>query len=54
MAKLVEGLASADRTRLRLRRRRDLSVAAVQERVGADGTNSDADYLVRINRELFM
>ncbi|MBB6511102.1 putative dinucleotide-binding enzyme [Rhizobium soli] len=30
------------------------SVAAVQEKVGANGTNAGADYLVRINRALFI
>jgi len=44
-------LASADR--MRLPKRRDLSYAAVKERVGGGTTNPDADYLVRVNRALF-
>jgi predicted dinucleotide-binding enzyme len=35
-------------------KRRDLAVAAIQERVGDAGTNPDAEYLVRLNRALFM
>jgi predicted dinucleotide-binding enzyme len=35
-------------------KRRDLAVAAIQERVGGAGTNPDAEYLVRLNRALFM
>jgi predicted dinucleotide-binding enzyme len=35
-------------------KRRDLAVAAVTERVGDSTTNPDADYVVRLNRALFM
>jgi 8-hydroxy-5-deazaflavin:NADPH oxidoreductase len=45
-------LAAADAARLP--RRRDLAVAAIQERVGDSKTNPDADYGVRLNRALFM
>ncbi|MFJ8001258.1 NADPH-dependent F420 reductase [Streptomyces sp. NPDC096310] len=45
-------LAAADATRSP--KRRDLAVAAVQERFGADGTNPDAEYLVGLHRALFM
>ncbi|MFS1298370.1 NADPH-dependent F420 reductase [Streptosporangium longisporum] len=38
----------------RLPKRRDLAVAAIQERVGDATTNPDADYGVRLNRVLFM
>ncbi|MFF8502047.1 NADPH-dependent F420 reductase [Streptomyces anulatus] len=38
----------------RLPRRRDLAVAAIQERVGDATTNPDAEYGVRLNRALFM
>ncbi|MFE4058971.1 NADPH-dependent F420 reductase [Streptomyces sp. NPDC059096] len=38
----------------RLPKRRDLGIAAVQERVGDSSTNPDAQYLVRLNRALFM
>lgn len=38
----------------RLPRRRDLAVAAIQERVGDAATNPDSDYGVRLNRVLFM
>lgn len=44
--------ASADR--IRLPKRRDLSVAAVKEKVGDGTTNPDAEYLVRVNRALFL
>ncbi|TCV67423.1 NAD(P)-binding domain-containing protein [Neorhizobium sp. S3-V5DH] len=47
-----DALASAERSRLP--RRRDLSVAAVQERLGDTKSNPDADFLVRLNRALFM
>ncbi|MFD4170961.1 NADPH-dependent F420 reductase [Streptomyces albidoflavus] len=45
-------LAAADADRLP--RRRDLAVAAIQERVGDATTNPDAGYGVRLNRVLFM
>ncbi|MFF2313021.1 NADPH-dependent F420 reductase [Streptomyces albidoflavus] len=38
----------------RLPRRRDLAVAAIQERVGDATTNPDAEFGVRLNRVLFM
>jgi predicted dinucleotide-binding enzyme len=38
----------------RLPKRRDLSFAAVMERIEGVTTNPDADYLVRLNRALFM
>ncbi|MDT0612271.1 NAD(P)-binding domain-containing protein [Streptomyces sp. DSM 40712] len=38
----------------RLPKRRDLAVAAIQERVGDATTNPDAEYGVRLNRALFM
>jgi hypothetical protein len=47
------GLAAADASRSP--KRRDLSLAAVMERLeGGSATNPDADYLVRVNRALFM
>lgn len=46
-------LAAAERARLP--KRRDLAVAAVMERLeGTTATNPDADYLVRLNRALYM
>ncbi|MFG2241659.1 NADPH-dependent F420 reductase [Streptomyces sp. NPDC048734] len=38
----------------RLPKRRDLAVAAIQERVGDATTNPDAEYGVRLNRALFV
>jgi 8-hydroxy-5-deazaflavin:NADPH oxidoreductase len=35
-------------------KRRDLAVAAIQERVGNGTTNPDAEYSVRLNRALYM
>ena len=49
---LPAALAAADRARLP--RRRDLAVAAVQERVGDGTTNPDAEYGVRLSRALYM
>ena len=49
---LLAALAAADRARLP--KRRDLAVAAIQERVGDSKTNPDAEYGVRVNRALFM
>jgi predicted dinucleotide-binding enzyme len=46
--------ALAATERARLPKRRDLSVAAVYERVGEGTRNPDADYAVRLNRVLFM
>ena len=45
-------LAAAERARLP--KRRDLSVAAVLERIGDGVKNPDAEYAVRLNRALFM
>jgi len=45
-------LAAAERARLP--KRRDLSVAAIFERVGDGVKNPDAEYAVRLNRALFM
>lgn len=47
-----QALASADVTRLPARR--DIAVAAIQERMGDNKTNPDADYIVRLHRALFM
>jgi 8-hydroxy-5-deazaflavin:NADPH oxidoreductase len=49
---LPAALASAERARLP--KRRDLSVAAVYERIGDGTKNPDAEYAVRLNRALFM
>ena len=46
--------AMAAAERKRLPKRRDLAVAAIQERVGDGVTNPDADYGVRLNRALNM
>ncbi|MBO1908643.1 hypothetical protein KHP60_23650 [Microvirga sp. 3-52] len=35
-------------------KRRDVAVAPIQERVGSAGTSPNAEYLVRLNRALFM
>jgi 8-hydroxy-5-deazaflavin:NADPH oxidoreductase len=45
-------LAAADAARSPMRR--DLAAAAVAERFGADGANPDEDYVVRLNRVLYM
>lgn len=45
-------LAAADRARLPARR--DLAIQAVQERFGSATTNPKADYLVRLNRALYI
>jgi predicted dinucleotide-binding enzyme len=45
-------LAAAERPRLP--RRRDLSLAAVFERLGEGTRSPDAEYAVRLNRALFM
>ena len=52
LEQLPAALAAADAARLP--RRRDLAVAAIQERVGDSRTNPDAEYGVRLNRALFM
>ena len=49
---LPAALAAAERARLP--KRRDLSVAAVYERIGDGTKNPDAEYAVRLNRALFM
>ena len=49
---LPAALAAADRARLP--KRRDLAVAAMQERVGDSTTNPDAEYGVRLSRALYM
>lgn len=48
---MPDALAAAERSRLP--KRRDLSVAAVQERLSDTKSNPTADYLVRLNRALF-
>src|SRR3954470_4398003 len=52
LAELPAALARADASRLP--KRRDLAIAAVQERVGSSTTNPDAEYLTRLNRVLYM
>ncbi|WP_348639839.1 NADPH-dependent F420 reductase [Rhizobium leguminosarum] len=47
-----DALAVAERSRLP--KRRDLSVAGVQERLGDTKSNPDADFLVCLNRALFL
>jgi predicted dinucleotide-binding enzyme len=49
---LPAALAAAERSRLP--RRRELSLAAVMERLGEGTRSPDADYAVRLNRALFM
>lgn len=49
---LPAALAAAERARLP--KRRDLSLAAVMERIGDGARNPDAEYAVRLNRALFM
>jgi 8-hydroxy-5-deazaflavin:NADPH oxidoreductase len=49
---LPAALAAAERERLP--KRRDLVVAAIQERVGDNTTNPDAEYGVRLSRAVFM
>jgi predicted dinucleotide-binding enzyme len=49
---MPNALASAERARLP--KRRDLSIAAIQERVGDGTTNPDAEYAVRLTRALFL
>lgn len=49
---LPDALASAEKERLP--KRRDLVVAAIQERVGDSKTNPDAEYGVRLSRAVFM
>jgi predicted dinucleotide-binding enzyme len=49
---MPDALATADAARSP--KRRDIGMAAVAERFGADGTNPDEDYGVRLNRVLNM
>src|SRR4051794_30694585 len=49
---LPNALASAEQARLP--KRRDLSIAAIQERVGDSTTNPDSEYAVRLVRALFL
>ncbi|ROZ64282.1 NADP oxidoreductase [Kocuria soli] len=51
-AELIDALAAAERARAP--RRRDISVAAIAERMGDGTTNPDVDYSVRLARVLFM
>jgi 8-hydroxy-5-deazaflavin:NADPH oxidoreductase len=50
LKELLVAIAAADKARLP--KRRDLAVAAIQERVGDAKTNPDADYGVRLSRAL--
>lgn len=52
LEELPNALASAEVARLP--KRRDLLVAAIQERVGDSTTNPDAEYGVRLSRALYM
>ena len=52
LAELLGALAAAERDRLP--KRRDLSTAAIAERVGDGTTNPSAEYAVRLVRALFM
>src|SRR5688572_27300956 len=52
LKELQGALAAADKARLP--KRRDLAVAAFQERLGDATTNPDADYAVRLSRALYM
>jgi 8-hydroxy-5-deazaflavin:NADPH oxidoreductase len=52
LAELPAALAAAEASRLP--KRRDLAVAAIQERVGDSTTNPGEDYAVRLSRALFM
>jgi predicted dinucleotide-binding enzyme len=46
-----DALATAEKARLP--KRRDISIAAIAERVGDGSTNPDSDYAVRLTRALF-
>src|SRR4051812_18235639 len=52
LEELPAALAGAERARLP--KRRDLSIAAIQERVGDGTTNPDSEYAVRLVRALFL
>lgn len=47
-----DALATAEKDRLP--KRRDISIAAIAERVGDGTTNPDSDYAVRLTRAIFM
>ena len=47
-----DALAAAEKDRLP--KRRDISIAAIAERVGDGATNPDSDYAVRLTRAIFM
>jgi hypothetical protein len=49
---MAGALAAADATRSP--KRRDLAFAVVMERIGDGTRNPDADFLVRLNRLLYM
>ena len=49
---IAAALASANRASLP--KRRDIATAAVHERMGDQGTNPGAEYLVRLNRAIYM
>lgn len=52
LAEMPAALQAAERERLP--KRRDLAMAAVAERMGEQGINPGADFLVRLNRALYM
>lgn len=52
LKELPAAIDAAEKTRLP--KRRDIAIAAIQERVGDTTTNPDSDYGVRLNRVLFM
>ncbi len=52
LQELPAAITAADKARLP--KRRDLAVAAIQERLGDATTNPDADYGVRLSRALYM
>jgi predicted dinucleotide-binding enzyme len=49
---MVDALATAEKDRLP--KRRDISIAAIAERVGDGTTNPDSDYAVRLTRAIFL
>ena len=51
-AQMGDALAAAEKDRLP--KRRDISIAAIAERVGDGTTNPDSDYAVRLTRAIFM
>lgn len=52
LVEMPSALQAAERERLP--KRRDLAMAAVAERMGEQGINPGADFLVRLNRALYM